>query len=135
MANPCASLRPKVPPPLALVRHSSRDMGARQISGGVPRCAIRVSRETETRSVTSSFLTRSPGNLVVPGLQDSELRSIKQSLRETRELHAVNVLNELDLAAEAVGSLGDTAEDLLAMISESAYSLNFVDLGAVMDEP
>lgn len=66
---------------------------------------------------------------------ESKLRANKRSPRDTRELHAVNVLNELDLAAEAVDILGDSAEDLLAMISGSAHSLTFVDLGAVMDEP
>ena len=58
----------------------------------------------------------------------------KQSLRGPRELHAVNMLNELDLAAETVDILGDSAEDLKAVMSESGHDLTLFDLSAVMDE-
>ena len=108
---------------------------ARRICGGVPHCTIRASRGTAIRSVTSSLSSRSHCNLEAAGSRKSELRADKQSPRDTRELYAVNVLNKLDLAAEAVDNLGDSAEDLMAMMSESVHNLALVDLSAVMDEP
>ncbi len=59
----------------------------------------------------------------------------ERSLRGTREFHAVDILKELDLAAETVDILGDSAKDLKAVMSESGHDLTLVDLSAVMDEP
>ena len=54
------------------------------------------------------------GSVPLTAASGSHRLAEPQSLRGTREFHAVDILNEINLMAEMVGILDDSAEDLKA---------------------